>query len=73
MYSRIDSAVSSSGGRYARLRSYTRFAGHVFRIGHLGHLNDLTLIGALGGVQLALRAAGVPVPDGLAAATEVLA
>jgi alanine-glyoxylate transaminase/serine-glyoxylate transaminase/serine-pyruvate transaminase len=50
-----------------------RFAGRVFRIGHLGHLNELTLIGALGGVQLALRAAGVPVPDGLAAATEVLA
>jgi alanine-glyoxylate transaminase/serine-glyoxylate transaminase/serine-pyruvate transaminase len=50
-----------------------RFAGHVFRIGHLGHLNELSLIGALGGVQLALRAAGVPVPDGMAAAMEVLA
>jgi alanine-glyoxylate transaminase / serine-glyoxylate transaminase / serine-pyruvate transaminase len=50
-----------------------RFAGHVFRIGHLGHINELTLIGALGGVQLALRAAGVPVPDGMTAAMEVLA
>ncbi|HKN98632.1 MAG TPA: aminotransferase class V-fold PLP-dependent enzyme [Pseudonocardiaceae bacterium] len=49
-----------------------RFAGRVFRIGHLGQLNELTLIGALGGVQLALRGAGVPVPDGLAAALEVL-
>jgi alanine-glyoxylate transaminase / serine-glyoxylate transaminase / serine-pyruvate transaminase len=50
-----------------------RLAGRVFRIGHLGHLNDLTLIGALGGVQLALSAAGVPLrPDGVAAALEVL-
>ncbi len=50
-----------------------RFAGRVFRIGHLGHLNELTLIGALGGVQLGLRAAGVPVrPDGMTAAMEVL-
>ncbi|HEX3592899.1 MAG TPA: aminotransferase class V-fold PLP-dependent enzyme [Pseudonocardiaceae bacterium] len=50
-----------------------RFAGRVFRIGHLGHLNELTLIGALGGVQLGLQAAGVPVKaDGITAAMEVL-
>ncbi|HEX5121503.1 MAG TPA: aminotransferase class V-fold PLP-dependent enzyme [Pseudonocardiaceae bacterium] len=50
-----------------------RLAGRVFRIGHLGHLNDLTLIGALGGVQLALCAAGVSLrADGGAAALEVL-
>ncbi len=32
----------------------------VFRIGHLGDFNDLQLIGTLGGVEMGLRAAGVP-------------
>ena len=32
----------------------------VFRIGHLGHFNDLTLCGALAGVEMGLAAAGVP-------------
>jgi len=34
--------------------------GKVFRIGHLGDFNDLMLIGSLGGVEMGLRAAGVP-------------
>jgi alanine-glyoxylate transaminase/serine-glyoxylate transaminase/serine-pyruvate transaminase len=34
--------------------------GQVFRIGHLGDFNDLSLIGALAGVEMGLRAAGVP-------------
>ncbi len=34
--------------------------GQVFRIGHLGDFNDLMLIGTLGGVEMGLRAAGVP-------------
>ena len=37
-----------------------KLAGRVFRIGHLGHFNDLTLIGTLGGVEMGLRKAGVP-------------
>ncbi len=37
-----------------------RLAGKVFRIGHVGALNDLTLIGALGGVEMGLAVAGVP-------------
>lgn len=46
----------------------------VFRIGHLGDTNDLTLIGALGGVEMGLRLAGVPhAPGGVAAAMAVLA
>jgi alanine-glyoxylate transaminase / serine-glyoxylate transaminase / serine-pyruvate transaminase len=50
-----------------------RLAGRVFRIGHLGALNDLTLAGALCGVQMGLELAGVPVdPAGLPAALEVL-
>ena len=32
----------------------------VFRIGHLGDINDLTLIGALSGVEMGLGLAGVP-------------
>ncbi|MGH3344775.1 MAG: pyridoxal-phosphate-dependent aminotransferase family protein [Carbonactinosporaceae bacterium] len=38
-----------------------RLAGRVFRIGHLGHLNDLSLAGTLAGVQMGLALAGVPV------------
>jgi alanine-glyoxylate transaminase/serine-glyoxylate transaminase/serine-pyruvate transaminase len=32
----------------------------VFRIGHLGDFNDLSLIGALAGVEMGLRLAGIP-------------
>ncbi len=38
----------------------SKLSGWVFRIGHLGDFNDLTLIGTLGGVEMALEAAGVP-------------
>ena len=41
-----------------------KVAGKVFRIGHLGHFNDLTLAGTLSGVQMGLRLAGVPIEDG---------
>ncbi len=37
-----------------------RLAGKVFRIGHLGDLNDLTLMGTLAGVEMGLAIAGVP-------------
>ena len=37
-----------------------KLADRVFRIGHLGHFNDLTLCGALAGVEMGLAAAGVP-------------
>jgi alanine-glyoxylate transaminase/serine-glyoxylate transaminase/serine-pyruvate transaminase len=50
-----------------------RLAGTVFRIGHLGHFNDLTLAGTLAGVQMGLQLAGVPVkPGGLDAALDHL-
>ena len=46
----------------------------VFRIGHLGDFNDLSLIGTLGGVEMGLRLAGIPHADGgVAAAMAVLA
>ena len=34
--------------------------GRVFRIGHLGDLNELTLAGTLAGVEMGLRVARVP-------------
>ena len=50
-----------------------RLAGRVFRIGHLGHFNDLTLAGTLAGVQMGLQLAGTPIaPAGVDAALDVL-
>jgi alanine-glyoxylate transaminase/serine-glyoxylate transaminase/serine-pyruvate transaminase len=37
-----------------------KVAGKVFRIGHLGDTNDLTILGALSGVEMGLELAGVP-------------
>ena len=37
-----------------------KVAGKVFRIGHLGDLNDLTLMGTLAGVEMGLELAAVP-------------
>ncbi len=37
-----------------------KLSDRVFRIGHLGHFNDLTLCGTLAGVEMGLAAAGVP-------------
>ena len=45
-----------------------KLADKVFRIGHLGDLNDLTLIGTLAGVEMGLAAAGVPHRQGGVAA-----
>ena len=51
----------------------SRLAGRVFRIGHLGHFNDLTLAGTLAGVQMGLQLAEVPIdPSGVNAALELL-
>jgi alanine-glyoxylate transaminase / serine-glyoxylate transaminase / serine-pyruvate transaminase len=37
-----------------------RVAGKVFRIGHLADTNDLTILGALSGVEMTLELAGIP-------------
>jgi alanine-glyoxylate transaminase/serine-glyoxylate transaminase/serine-pyruvate transaminase len=42
----------------------TRLAGAVFRIGHLGDTNDLTVIASLAGVEMALGLAGIPHKEG---------
>jgi alanine-glyoxylate transaminase/serine-glyoxylate transaminase/serine-pyruvate transaminase len=41
-----------------------RIRGKVFRIGHLGALNELEVLGTLGGVEMALAEAGVPIELG---------
>ena len=45
-------------------------AGKLFRIGHLGDLNELMLLGALGGAEMAMADVGIPVElgSGVAAA-----
>jgi alanine-glyoxylate transaminase/serine-glyoxylate transaminase/serine-pyruvate transaminase len=51
-----------------------KVAGKVFRIGHLGDFNDLTLMGTLAGVEMGLSLAGVPHrKGGVLAAMEHLA
>jgi len=50
-----------------------KLAGKVFRIGHLGHFNDLMLAGTLSGVEMGLRIAEVPhKPGGVTAACNSL-
>lgn len=44
--------------------SFGPFAGKMFRIGHLGDINDLTLLGALAGTEMALTLFGVPIKKG---------
>jgi len=41
-----------------------KWAGKVFRIGHLGSFNDLMLAGTLSGIEMGLRLAGVPHREG---------
>jgi alanine-glyoxylate transaminase / serine-glyoxylate transaminase / serine-pyruvate transaminase len=38
----------------------SKIAGKVFRIGHLGDTNDLTILATLAGAEMALKLAGVP-------------
>ena len=50
-----------------------KLQGRVFRIGHLGSFNDLMLAGTLCGVEMGLKAFGVPVREsGVAAALDHL-
>jgi alanine-glyoxylate transaminase/serine-glyoxylate transaminase/serine-pyruvate transaminase len=51
----------------------SKVKGKVFRIGHLGHFNELMLMGTLSGVEMALGVAKVPhEAGGVLAAMEVL-
>jgi alanine-glyoxylate transaminase/serine-glyoxylate transaminase/serine-pyruvate transaminase len=52
----------------------TKLSGKVFRIGHLGDFNDLTLLGCLAGVEMGLALAAVPIQkQGVQAAMDYLA
>jgi alanine-glyoxylate transaminase/serine-glyoxylate transaminase/serine-pyruvate transaminase len=62
----LDSYNMSLGAGLARL------AGKVFRIGHLGECNELTLMAALTGVEMGLSVAGVPHRAGGVAAAMAL-
>ncbi len=50
----------------------SKVAGKLFRIGHLGDLNELMLLGALSGAEMAMRDAGIRIEpgSGVAAAQE---
>jgi alanine-glyoxylate transaminase/serine-glyoxylate transaminase/serine-pyruvate transaminase len=69
---RLAEGHSADGLRALILRRFDMSLGNglgilkdrVFRIGHLGDLNDLSLIGALSGVEMGLKLAGVPCSGG---------
>jgi len=64
----LDRFNVSLGGGLDRLK------GRVFRIGHLGDLNDVWLAGALAGVEMGLANTGIPFrPGGVQAAIDHLA
>ncbi|WP_322007923.1 pyridoxal-phosphate-dependent aminotransferase family protein [Paraburkholderia tropica] len=64
IYERFDLSLGTGLGKVK---------GRMFRIGHLGDCNDLTLMAALTGCEMGLRLAGVPLADtGVGAAMEYL-
>jgi alanine-glyoxylate transaminase/serine-glyoxylate transaminase/serine-pyruvate transaminase len=69
---RVPEGHSANGLRATILERFNMSLGNglgqlndrVFRIGHLGDFGDLQLLGTLGGVEMGLRAAGVPHKEG---------
>jgi alanine-glyoxylate transaminase / serine-glyoxylate transaminase / serine-pyruvate transaminase len=47
--------------------------GKIFRIGHLGDINEAMIMGALGGIEAAMRVQAIPFESGLEAAAAQLA
>ena len=41
-----------------------RINGKVFRIGHIGNVNELMMVSALGGAEMAMRDAGIDIVPG---------
>ncbi|MBN3727042.1 pyridoxal-phosphate-dependent aminotransferase family protein [Burkholderia sp. Ac-20379] len=65
VYERFDMSLGAGLGK---------LKGQMFRIGHLGDCNDLTLMATLAGCEMGLRIAGVPLAaSGLPAAMDYLA
>ncbi len=52
----------------------SKVAGRVFRIGHLGHVNEIMVLQALAGCEMAMRDVGLPIEagSGVAAAEEYI-
>ena len=66
-------AIASERYSVALGRGLGALQGRVFRIGHMGDLNEPMLLGALGGIELALAEAGMPhARGGVEAAMEAL-
>lgn len=66
-------AIAAERYSVALGRGLGALQGRVFRIGHMGDLNEPMLLGALGGIELALAEAGMPhARGGVEAAMEVL-
>jgi alanine-glyoxylate transaminase/serine-glyoxylate transaminase/serine-pyruvate transaminase len=64
IYERFDLSLGTGLGK---------LKGRMFRIGHLGNCNDLTLAATLAGCEMGLKIAGVPLAgSGVAAALDVL-
>jgi alanine-glyoxylate transaminase/serine-glyoxylate transaminase/serine-pyruvate transaminase len=64
IYERFDCSLGTGLGR---------IKGRMFRIGHLGDTNDLTLLGALAGCEMGLKLAGVKLAgSGVQAAMDYL-
>ncbi len=64
----LDRFNVSTGGGLGSL------SGRVFRIAHMGDMNEAMMLGTLGATELAMKVAGIPhTPGGTAAAIEVLA
>ena len=69
---RVQEGHSANGLRATILERFNMSLGNglgqlndrVFRIGHLGDFGDLQLLGTLGGVEMGLRAAGIPHKEG---------
>ncbi|HEX3349675.1 MAG TPA: aminotransferase class V-fold PLP-dependent enzyme [Acetobacteraceae bacterium] len=69
---RVPEGHSADALRAAILERYNMSLGNglgrlkdrVFRIGHLGDLSDLQVVGTLGGVEMGLRRAGIPHQSG---------
>jgi alanine-glyoxylate transaminase/serine-glyoxylate transaminase/serine-pyruvate transaminase len=79
---RVPEGHSANGLRATILEKFNMSLGNglgqlndkVFRIGHLGDVGELHMVGTLSGVEMGLRAAGIPhKPDGVKAAMDYIA
>jgi alanine-glyoxylate transaminase/serine-glyoxylate transaminase/serine-pyruvate transaminase len=63
IYERFDCSLGTGLGK---------IKGRMFRIGHLGDTNDLTLLATLSGCEIGLKVSGIPVGAGVQAAMDFI-